>query len=183
MILVINNETKHLKVLLSFLRRHKISYRLRNFRRVELKDIKESDAIILTGGHRDPLEVRFSEEMEIIEKSKKPTLGICLGFQLICHAYSSLIKRIRRERGIREIRIIKKDGIFRNCPEFMKVSEHHEFFVGKVGKELEILALSKNGIEAVRHKTKPIYGVQFHPEIRRNNQGYRIIENFLRMIS
>jgi anthranilate/para-aminobenzoate synthase component II len=182
MILVINNETKHLKVLFYLLKRHKIPYKLRNFRSIELKDTKEFDAIILTGGHWDPLESRLSREIGIIKKSGKPILGICLGFQLVCRAYYSTLKRIRKEHGIKEIRIIKKDRIFRKCPALLNVSEHHEWSVKKAGKELEVLAVSADGIEAVRHRKKQIYGVQFHPEIIKNNQGHRVVENFLKTI-
>jgi len=182
MILVINYGTKHLKALLSFLRRHKISYKLRNFRRIELKDIKKSDALILTGGLGSPVKSKYSEGMNMVNKSKKPILGICLGFQIICNAYSSVIRKTRREDGIRRIKIKNQDNLFNNCPKIMRVSEHHEFFVEKVGKELEVLAVSKNGIEAVKHRTKPIYGVQFHPEVRKDNQGYKALENFLELI-
>ena len=183
MILVINNQTKHLKLLLAFIKRHKIPYKLRNFRRITLKAMKQFDAIILTGGPEAPLESKYSKGMSIIKKSKKPVFGICLGFQLICKSYSSVIKKMRRVDGIRSIKIRKRNSLFNNCPRIMKVSKHNEFFVEKVGKELEILAVSKNNIEAVKHKKKLIYGVQFHPEIKWRNDGYKCLENFLKMIS
>ena len=64
----------------------------------------------------------------------------------------------------------------------MKVSEHHSWVVKELGKELEALAISRYGIEADMHRTKPIYGTQFHSEIKWRNDGYKCLENFLQMI-
>jgi anthranilate/para-aminobenzoate synthase component II len=46
-----------------------------------------------------------------------------------------------------------------------------------------VLATSKDGIEAIKHRTKPIYGVQFHPSLLSDNEGYKTLENFLKLIS
>ena len=186
MILIIDNETRFIKQLCSFLKREGFDYKIKDFRKVKLKDTKGVNAVILSGG----IGIRyidnskeFLREVKVVKKTKLPIFGICLGFEVIGHAYGAKIKEMPHlEKGVIKIKIKKKDDIFRNCPKEMRIFEDHEWDIVKVGKNLEVLAKSKDGIEAVKHRTKPIYGVQFHPEITKNNQGYKTIENFLQLI-
>ena len=190
MILIIdNNEKRFMKLLRSFLKNRGFKYKIKDFRKISPRDTKAFDAIILSGGigiSNNPYLPEFSKEVELIKKTRKPILGICLGFELICHAYESEITEMKimshLERGIFNIKIRKKDDIFKNCPKIMRVFDSHRWGFINAGERLEVLATSKDGVEAVKHKTKPIYGVQFHPEVTRNNQGYKAIENFLRLI-
>jgi len=182
MLLIIDNHKKNeqaylLKHLPHFLKKKGIIFKIKHLRKVSLKDTKDVNGIILTGGSvgcrigynattfniNHPV---FQREIDIIKKSKKPIFGICLGYQLICHAYGGKIKEMPVKKGwVGEIRIRKKNDIFMNYPRTTKVFRWNKWTVVSVGKALEVLAISKDGIEAVKHKIKPIYGVQFHPTI------------------
>ncbi len=198
MILIIDNHKKSERARLKkeyypFLKKKGLSYKIKNLRSINLEDTKDFDAILLTSGSvgcsvdcdassfdiNHPI---FSKEINIIKKSKKPIFGICLGFQVICNVFEGKIKELpQKKKGIEKIEIRKKDDIFMNCPKSINVSERNKWVVTEVGKNLKVLATSKDGIEAVKHKTKPIYGVQFHPFITKNNQGHKSFENFLKL--
>jgi GMP synthase-like glutamine amidotransferase len=195
MLLIIDNHKKNekaylLKHLPYFLRQKRVIFKIKHLRKVSLKDTKDVNGIILTGGSVgcrvgcdaatfDINHPVFQREINIIKKSKKPIFGICLGHQLICHAYGGKIKEMPVKKGwVGEIRIRKKNDIFGKYLRTTKVFHWNKWTVVSVGKDLEVLATSKDGIEAVKHKIKPIYGVQFHPIIMKG----KTLENFLKLI-
>ena len=187
MILVIDNETRFIKKICSFLKKNGFSYKIKNFSRIRLEDMKGFDAIILSGGHHHPNVIEkkrdFDKEIRLIKQVKLPIFAICLGFEVVCYTFGCKLNDMHHyEKGICKINIIKKGGIFKDCPKKLKIFEDHRWDIIKISKALEVLATSSDGIEAVRHKRKPIYGVQFHPEIRKGNQGYKAFENFLQLI-
>jgi GMP synthase (glutamine-hydrolysing) len=186
MILIINNKSRFIRQLCSFIKKSGSAYKVISFGKIRPDYAKNFDAVILSGGVGSPADANspdFSKEIKLIKKLDKPVFGICLGFEVICHAYGTRVLRMGYlEKGIVKTRIKKKGDVFKGCRREIKVFEDHQWDVKSVSRSMEILATSKDGIEAVRHKTKPIYGVQFHPEIRKNNQGHKALENFLNLI-
>lgn len=179
-ILLINNLTKHLEELQEILKPNEII--TVPFYKIP-KDYSIFDAIILSGGSKYRIKdkgYKFREEIEIIKNTSIPIFGICLGFELICYVYKESLEKLKeKEKCIKEIEILKRDKIFEGVKE-LKVFEAHKFYVKEVNNLIP-LAKSKTGIEIVRHLTKPIYGVQFHPEIRlENNNGFKVLKNFLK---
>lgn len=188
MILVINNnETKFMGNIRSILKKNGCSYKVKDFRKVTMRDAKGIDAVILSGGVGSSSDLDspdYLEEINIVLRSRKPIFGICLGFEIICHAYGFEVESMPYlEKGLVTIKIRKKDLLFKNCSSTMDVFEWHRDRVNNVSKNLEVLATSKDGIEAIKHRTKPIYGVQFHPSVISDNEGYKTLENFLKLIS
>lgn len=116
-------------------------------------------------------------------KSKKPIFGICFGFELIASAFGAKLKLLRkRDKGIADIQVVKKDKIFDNIMTF-QVYESHRWVVKELSDKLQVLAVSRDGIEIVRHKSRRIYGVQFHPEMFvQQTCGQMIFNNFLKLI-
>ena len=156
------------------------------FYTITVKEAREFDLIVLSGGHKYSVEhheKEYHNELEIIRKAKKPVLGICLGFELIAYNYGCELKRLRKkEKGIVTIELIP-DDITKGLNE-IKVFESHRWVIKSPGKKLIALGSSKDGIEIIKHKTKPIYGFQFHPEIIRNGlKGKLLFSNFLSVIS
>jgi GMP synthase (glutamine-hydrolysing) len=181
-ILLVNNETKYLRNIKFSLKNHEVH----TIKYTQIpKDTSMFDAIILSGGYKFNVlnhEKDYSKELKLIRTTKKPIFGICLGFELICRAYNERLEKLRvKEERIIELKIRRKDKIFENIIK-LKVFENHRWHV-KTTKNLVALASSKDGIEIVKHKSKIIYGVQFHPEkCHDKTQGYTILNNFISII-
>ncbi len=179
-ILLVNNLTKHLEELQEILKPHEIT--TANFQNIP-KNYSDFDCIILSGGSKYKVggnDKIYKQEIELIKNSKIPVFGICLGFELICRTYSEKLEMLKeKKRGLTDLEIIEKDPLLKGIKK-LSVFEAHRFYVKEV-KNLILLAKSKTGVEIIKHREKPIYGVQFHPEIRREkNQGIRILTNFLK---
>ncbi|MFH1722526.1 MAG: gamma-glutamyl-gamma-aminobutyrate hydrolase family protein, partial [Candidatus Altiarchaeota archaeon] len=110
-----------------------------------------------------------------------PILGICLGHQLIAHHFKGTVGRGESgEYAEVEIEILDPDTLFKGLPRHIKVWESHRDEVAKAPPDFTVLAKSEVcPVEAMRHKTKKIFGVQFHPEVEHTPQGSIILKNFI----
>ncbi|MEW6528317.1 MAG: glutamine-hydrolyzing GMP synthase [Candidatus Micrarchaeota archaeon] len=158
--------------------------------RISLEEIirKNPEKIILSGGPNSvyaPEEKRKINEKVINavfeEKLNIPLFGICFGHQLIAHILGGRVERgISGEYGIAKIFIENEDLIFKGIPDEFNVWVSHFDEVKILPNNFEILAHSQTcKIEAMKHKTKNIFSVQFHPEVWHTENGEKILENFL----
>src|SRR6202046_5507832 len=115
-----------------------------------------------------------------------PILGVCLGHQAIGAAFGgNVVRAAKLMHG--KTSEVAHDGrtIFEGIPSTMTCTRYHSLIVQEEGlpDELEISAKTATGdtIMALRHRTLPIEGVQFHPESVLTTHGRRMIENFLKM--
>ena len=114
-----------------------------------------------------------------------PTLGVCLGHQAIGEAYGGKVVRARTLMHGKTSRITHdKRGLFKDIPSPLEVMRYHSLVVqaGSLPAELEVLARSvddSSEIHAIRHRTHPVWGVQFHPESILTRHGKDILRNFL----
>lgn len=173
MVLVIDNKTSFLPAIKDWL--GLVPFEVKE-RSDDWGATKRYDQIILSGGHDHTVvdhEKFYKKELDFIRKfhcSNTRLIGICLGFELIACAFGSQLKYLpEKEAGDIDIRITKSDPIFKSIRR-MRVFESHRWGVEKLGDDLEVLAKSQDGIEALRHKELPIYGFQFHPEIPRDTK-------------
>lgn len=142
------------------------------------------DGILISPGPGIPKNA--GQSLEVIEKmaGKVPILGICLGHQAICETFGGeIIKAPKPMHGkISEITHSNTD-LFLDLPNPLKVTRYHSLVVNEntLPKDLEITAksLDDNLIMGIRHKSLPIYGVQFHPEALLTEHGVDIMKNFL----
>lgn len=182
-VLIVDNGTRHLtklKELLVGVPFDVVSYS-------DFNPVKNDkyETVILSGGHDFPVlgnESLLWKEFYFIKNSRAKILGICFGFELIARAFGADLEIMdNKEKGILDIEVVEKDVLFSDVPNF-KVCESHRWVVRDSGNELRVLARSKDGIEAIKHKDKPIYAVQFHPEMFvEKTCGDEIFYNFLRM--
>jgi|SRR5579872_142113 len=139
-----------------------------DYDKAEISQSQQADLIVLSGGHKYAVvnhQNKYAKELAIIKSSLKPIIGICLGFELIVAAYGGELESMKkRARGILEIEVNKTNAFFGNRTK-LKVYESHRWTVKKLPDSFMILASSRDGVEAIKHKTLPIYGLQFHPEI------------------
>jgi anthranilate synthase/aminodeoxychorismate synthase-like glutamine amidotransferase len=119
------------------------------------------------------------------KKQQIPVLGVCLGHQAIGAAFGGEVVRAPQlMHG--KTSVIEHDGrtIFRKIPQSMVCTRYHSLIVaeGSVPEELEISArvAGESTIMALRHRTLPIEGVQFHPESVLTDHGKQLIANFLK---
>jgi anthranilate synthase/aminodeoxychorismate synthase-like glutamine amidotransferase len=119
-------------------------------------------------------------------EAKVPILGVCLGHQAIGAAFGGNVVRAPKLMHGKTSEV-KHDGktIFSNVPSVMTCTRYHSLIVAEDGlpEELEVSARTADGetIMALRHRSLPIEGVQFHPESVLTVHGKQIIQNFLKM--
>ncbi|RUS70070.1 hypothetical protein EGW08_022162, partial [Elysia chlorotica] len=136
--------------------------------------------IILSGG---PESVYDSDVKapEIVFDLDIPVLGICYGMQTMVMQHGGVVKGAdQNEFGKAIIDILENhENIFSHIDSKQTVWMSHSDKVTDTGEHFHIIASSENApVAAVAHKTKPFYGVQFHPETTHTENGKQIIENF-----
>jgi GMP synthase (glutamine-hydrolysing) len=166
-----------------------IDYKTGNL--VEAVRDQSPDLVIMTGSNfmlsKSDTKTVFQEEMDMIKKLDLPYLGICFGHQLIGAAYGIEVADIGQTvRAFKEVKLLDSDPIFDGLPGTIRVSESHRQALTGLPREFRHLAESSTSrIEAIAHKTRLIYGVQFHPERSddKNPDGRTIIQNFLKLVA
>ncbi|HET8726077.1 MAG TPA: aminodeoxychorismate/anthranilate synthase component II [Alphaproteobacteria bacterium] len=141
------------------------------------------DGIVLSPGPCDP--DRAGICLELVEKAagRVPMLGVCLGHQAIGQAFGGRV--VRADAPMHgKVSAIRHagDGVMRDLPSPVRVTRYHSLVVGRndLPDCLEITAETDDGlIMALRHKSLPVHGVQFHPESIASEHGHRLLGNFL----
>src|SRR5512147_1106645 len=138
-------------------------------------------AMVLSPGPCTPAEAGITVEAIQRWGSTIPTLGVCLGHQAIGEAYGGRVMRARRVMH-GKCSTIEHDGtgLFQGLPNPLSVMRYHSLIVEResLPSEFQILAVPTE-VHAMRHRTHPVWGVQFHPESILTTGGKTIIENFL----
>ena len=155
--------------------------------KISLKQVSKYDKIILSPGSGIPSEAGKMPEIIEYFYNKKSFLGICLGMQALAEFFGATIYNMNKVfHGTKEnIKILNYDDIFSNSKDTQNVGLYHSWAVSKNNFPncLKITAISQNNIiMAIKHKTLPIYGLQFHPESFITSNGKIIIENWLSFI-
>lgn len=144
------------------------------------------DAIVISPGPRRPEDAGCSLEVLRNFDSHIPMLGVCLGHQAIAVAFGGRVIRCEPVHGMASQISHDGQGVFANCPESMKVGRYHSLAIDResLPDDLIVNAFDANGlIMGVRHRSRPIFGVQFHPESILSSEGEQIIENFAAIAS
>ncbi len=150
----------------------------------------QPDLVILTGSSALLSKPRtrelFQPEMDLVRKAEFPVLGICYGHQVIGSAFNAPMRDLGQMlRGYEKIDIVKKHPLFEGLPSEIVVAESHRQELTKIPEGFQHLAQSTTSkVEAMAHRSRPIYGVQFHPE-RSNDEhphGRVILQNLLKQI-
>jgi GMP synthase (glutamine-hydrolysing) len=140
----------------------------------------KADGLILGGG---PTLDRAGKCREYLTKLDIPILGICLGMQLMGVVYGGKVEP-GTIGGYAEVQVelIDEDSILRGLPRTFKTWASHADQVVRLPEGFEVLARSNVcEIEAMKHQTKPLYGVQWHPEVIHTEYGEKVLDNFIEL--
>ncbi len=112
-----------------------------------------------------------------------PILGVCLGHQSIGQAFGGRVVRAREPvHGKAEEIVHDRSALFRGMSQPLLAGRYHSLVVAERGlpRELEVSARTRDGIVmALRHRSLPVFGVQFHPESILTPDGQTLLRNFL----
>jgi GMP synthase (glutamine-hydrolysing) len=152
---------------------------------------------IILSGQSHPWDQYAAESLngvfEVIREARQPVLGVCGGHQQIAIAYGAkvdLMERLhpgegyegaRRERGFFPVET-NGAGIFNGMPSSVTVWHSHCDEVKSVPEGFHVTASNETcPIQAMQHNERPVFGVQFHPELfdEAHPEGRQILENFL----
>ncbi len=143
------------------------------------------EAIVVSPGPCTPAEAGISVPLIQRWGAEIPILGVCLGHQAIGEAYGGRVIRAGRVMHGKTSRIAHDGtGVFAGVPSPLTVMRYHSLLVERASlpSVLEVVAVAEDDateIHALRHRTHPVFGVQFHPESILTDSGMTLIQNFL----
>jgi para-aminobenzoate synthetase len=141
------------------------------------------DAVIISPGPGRPDRDRdFGVSRDVILHAAVPVLGVCLGHQGIACLFGGQVVQVEPVHGRPSEILHDGDELFRGIPQrFPAIRYHSLAVIEPLPDELRKIAWSSDGtLMALRHVTRPIWGVQFHPESVATEFGVELLRNFLR---
>jgi len=141
------------------------------------------EAVLLSPGPCTPNEAGIC--LELIERAPEtlPILGVCLGHQAIGQVFGGEVVRAKTLMHGKTSPIHHNDdGVFKGLPNPFTATRYHSLAVSRASlpNALEVTAWTEDGeIMGLRHMSRPIHGVQFHPESIATEGGHDLLANFL----
>jgi anthranilate synthase/aminodeoxychorismate synthase-like glutamine amidotransferase len=143
------------------------------------------DRVLISPGPCSPGEAGVSLEIIRAFAGVRPLLGVCLGHQCIGHFFGGRVVRAGRLMHGKTSPIRHKNtDVFRDMTQGFLATRYHSLLVDRptLPDCLDITAETGEGeIMGLRHRTLPVWGVQFHPESIATEGGMKILENFLKL--
>ncbi len=149
-----------------------------------------SDGVVLSGSPdmMSDLKIqrKYQSEIEAIRDSGVPTLGVCFGHQMMARAFGSEVVRDGAHvLGMVKTEVLAGDPLFKGLPNELMLLESRWEVVKSLPPEFELVARSATSkIATMKHRSRPLYGVQFHPEryTKENPDGNTVVGNFVRLL-
>ncbi len=149
-----------------------------------LEDLERFDAVVISPGPGHPGNASdFGIAAGIAASSRVPLLGVCLGHQGLCLLAGAAVGPAPQVyHGRRSPVLHDGRGLFAGIPSPFQVVRYHSLAVTNLPDSLEAIGRTPDGVlMAVRHRHRPAWGVQFHPESIDTEHGAALMANFLRL--
>ena len=149
--------------------------------------MKKYDGVLISPGPGTPKDAGLSiNVVQIALESNQSVFGVCLGHQAIAEAMGATVTSAE-ELMHGKTSDVEHDNslVFKDVPKFFRATRYHSLAVvdNTVPKDLVVTSRTKGGvIMGLQHASKPIYGVQFHPESELTEGGYQMLGNWLESI-
>jgi anthranilate synthase/aminodeoxychorismate synthase-like glutamine amidotransferase len=187
MLLVIDNYDSFTYNLVQYLGEMDVRMAIYRNNQISLEQIQElkPERILVSPGPCSPREAGLSNDIIRTFGPHIPLFGVCLGHQCIGHTFGAqVVVNYRMMHG--KVSPIRHDNrfLFEGMPNPFNATRYHSLVIKRdtLPDCLEVTAETEEGeIMGVRHKTFPIWGVQFHPESILTESGRIILKNFLKL--
>lgn len=187
MVLVIDNYDSFTFNLVQYLGEMDVELQVHRNDQITLDQIRalKPERILISPGPCSPREAGLSNEIIKTFAGEVPLFGVCLGHQCIGHTFGGeVVVNNRMMHG--KVSPIKHNGkdLFEGMPNPFNATRYHSLVIKRdtIPDCLEITAETEEGeIMGVKHKTLPVWGVQFHPESILTESGRTILKNFLKL--
>jgi len=145
---------------------------VKHFLDLTSQDMNRCKSVILSGtALKDTATLSQPEKFTWLKETKKPVLGICAGMETIGAVYGMRLFRCL-EIGMTSISTVKENPFYRK--DFKAYSLHS--YCIEPSADFTVYAKSAKCVQIIKHKTNPIYGVLFHPEVRNAELIRRFIQ-------
>ena len=146
--------------------------------------LQKFDAVLISPGPGTPASAGLSiPTVKYALDTDYPVFGVCLGHQAIAEAMGGRVESAPELMHGKTSKVNHQDSlILKGLPQGFMATRYHSLAVvpESVPEQLLVTGQTESGIiMSLQHKTKPIYGVQFHPESVMTEGGYQMIANWL----
>ena len=144
------------------------------------------DGIVLSPGPGMPAQAGVMPALIAAFHQTRPMLGVCLGHQALGEFFGSKVVRAARPMHgkVSEMRCDNSEPLFAGLPATQPVTRYHSLILSEPLPPTVLALAHTTGpqpeLMALRHRTLPLYGVQFHPEALLTTHGLAILANWLR---
>lgn len=151
---------------------------------VTLEELEEAgcDGVVLSGGSpRVGLDDGLGNCGAIVDGFDGPVLGICAGHQFMAmHFGGRCAPGDVPEFGAQDVEVVDADDLFVGLPDRFRAWTSHNDEVVEIPDGFRVLARSETcPVQAMGHEERPLFGLQFHPEVEHTQHGAQIFDNFL----
>jgi para-aminobenzoate synthetase component 2 len=149
--------------------------------------MKKYDGVLISPGPGTPKDAGLSiDVVQIALETNQSVFGVCLGHQAIAEAMGATVTSAEELMHGKTSEVEHDNSlVFKDVPSLFRATRYHSLAVvdNTVPKDLLVTSRTKGGvIMGLQHITKPIYGVQFHPESVLTEGGYQMLGNWLESI-
>jgi para-aminobenzoate synthetase component 2 len=146
--------------------------------------LQKYDAVLISPGPGTPASAGLSiPTVKLALATDKPVFGVCLGHQAIAEAMGATVESAPELMHGKTSQVNHQNSpIFEGLPQGFTATRYHSLAVVRetVPEDLEITGQTESGvIMSLQHRSKPIFGVQFHPESVMTEGGYLMLANWL----